>query len=254
MHESLVLGHERISHEQNDESLEKAFRGMTSVRQIPAFGQIVAGLVRRFRTPVSSIEGALWLIEDNHLNEEKHGEFIRIIRRESHQLERALSDIQEFTQPRKPRMRRVDLSHLLDEVIELAGPGEQRNIFLFRKEMPSSLPLLNCDPELITKMLLNLAMNAIQATPEGGQLIWTVQAGEDRVTISLRDFGRGIPTEVAGRIFDPFFTTRESGLGLGLTVARQIAVTHSGTIAVDSISERGTSISVVLPLNRSVPR
>ena len=253
MHESLAISRSRTSETERGESLEKAFRGTTSARQIPAFGQIVSGLVRRFRTPVSSIEGALWLIEDAHLTEEKHGEFVRIIRRESHQLERTLSDIQEFTQPRKPRIRKTDLSRLLDDVIQMAGPGEQHNFFLFRKDLPSTLPVLNCDPEQVSKMLLNLAINAMQSTPEGGELTWIARATDDHVVISLRDFGRGIPPEIVDRIFDPFFTTRENGMGLGLTVARQIAVAHGGTIAVD-IADRGTSVTVVLPLNRPVPR
>lgn len=253
IHESLAAGHHPLSQRHGEESLENAFRDTASVRQLPAFGQIVAGLIRRFRTPVSSIEGAVWLLEDAHLTREKRDEFVRIIRTESQQLERALADIQEFTQPRKPRMRKADLSRLLDDVIQLAGLRESRAVFLFRKDLPPSLPALNCDPEQITKMLLNLAMNAIQATPEGGQIIWVARAGEGQVVVSIRDFGRGIPPGIVDRVFDPFFTTREGGLGLGLTVARQIAIAHGGTIRVDDISDRGTSISVALPLNPPNP-
>lgn len=254
LHESLAGSPQPLSQSQADERLDTAFRDPASVRQTPVFGQIVAGLVRRFRNPISSIEGASWLLEDTHLPKEKHEEFVRIIRTESHRLDRALSDIQEFTLPLKPRITKVDLSNLLDEVIQLAGPGEYRNFFLFRKDMAPGLPAVHCDPELITKMLLNLAMNAIQATPEGGQLIWKVCALDGQVAISIRDFGRGIPPGIVGRVFDPFFTTRESGLGLGLTVARQIAVAHGGSIQVETIVDRGASISVLLPLNPPSPR
>ena len=85
--------------------------------------------------------------------------------------------------------------------------------------------------------------------PEGGQLVWTVRVVDHRMLISLRDYGRGILPGVKARIFDPFFSTRENALGLGLTVARQVAVAHGGNIEVDDTTDRGTSVSAVLPLN-----
>jgi signal transduction histidine kinase len=77
----------------------------------------------------------------------------------------------------------------------------------------------------------------------------TAHVEPDNVVISVKDHGGGIPDLIVDRIFDPFFTTRESGLGLGLTVARQIMAAHRGTIAVDKLPEKGTSVSVVLPLH-----
>jgi signal transduction histidine kinase len=253
MHEAAATARRPTLEQESDESLERAFPTAGSVRQIPGFGQIVASLVRRFRTPVASIDGALWLLEDARISEAEHTEFVKVIRRESHHLERALDDVLEFTQPRKPRIRPVDISGILDQAIQLTSPGDHKNLILFKKDVPPELPVLNCDPELVTKMLANMAVNAIQATPEGGQLIWTVRADDSRMTITLRDFGRGIPPSVAPRIFDPFFTTRESGLGLGLTVASQIALAHGGNMSLGECADKGTSIAVVLPLNRAVP-
>jgi signal transduction histidine kinase len=254
MHASLAGNQHALSQTEENDVLENTFRETPGLRQFPAFGQMVNSLIRRFRTPLSSIEGASWLLEDKNVPAEKHDEFVKIIRRESHLLDRALSDIQEFTQPRRPRICKTDVSRLLDEVIEVSCPRVHSNFYLFRKDIPSTLPPLKCDPEQISKALMNLAMNAIQATPEGGQLIWTVRAADGKMVISLRDFGRGIPSAIVDRIFDPFFTTHDSGLGLGLTVARQIAVAHGGTISVDDISDRGASLSLTLPLNPPITR
>jgi signal transduction histidine kinase len=223
-------------------------RDAENVRQSASFGQIVTGLIRRFRTPVSSIEGAVWLLGDERLPDEKRDEFVQIIRRESHQMERALSDIEEYTRPRSPMLRKADLSQLMDEVIELAGPREHGPFFLFRKDLPPKLGRLTCDPEQIRHLLLNLVMNAIQAMPQGGQIILSVRLEENRVIISVIDHGRGISSEVADRMFGPFFTTRERGLGLGLTVAQQIAVAHSGEVRIEGSSGTATCVSVVLPL------
>jgi signal transduction histidine kinase len=232
-----------------NQALEDAFHEVQSARQIPALSQVVAGLIHRFRTPVSSIEGAVWLLDEHRSSEDKHQEFVRIIQKESHQLDRALSDALNFTQPERPKLRKVDLNRLLDEVIELAGPKDHGPYFLFRKEIPPVLAPLNCDPALITKLLLNLLMNSIQATPGGGQISIAARTGPGVLVVSVKDQGRGIAQDIIGRIFDPFFTTRDSGLGLGLTVARQIAVSHGGTIDVDYSSDKGTSVSVTLPLN-----
>jgi len=234
---------------QRAENLQNAYAGVQGAHQVPLLGQIVAGLIHRFRTPVSSIEGAVELLEDRHLPEDKREEFVRIIQKESHQLERALSDVLDFAQPRKPRYQPVDVSRLLDEVIRQAGPREHGPYFLFRKDIPPDLPRLTCDPEQIGKMLLNLLMNAIQATPGGGQIVIAVREDAGGLVITIRDHGRGIAPEVADRIFDPFFTNRDNALGLGLTVARQIAMAHCGTIVVQETSEKGTCVAVRLPLS-----
>lgn len=233
------------------EAIEDAFHDVQNARQVPALSQVVAGLIHRFRTPVSSIEGAVWLLDEQRSPEGKREEFIKIIQKESHRLDRALSDVLDFTQPPRPKLRKVDLARLLDEVIQLAGPKDQGPYFLFRTEIPSPLPPVNCDRGQITKLLLNLLMNAIQATPGGGQITIEARTGPSTVTVSIKDHGRGISPGIVGRVFDPFFTTRDNGLGLGLTVARQIAVSHGGTIDIDHSSEKGTSVSVILPLHNS---
>jgi len=234
-----------------DEGLVNAFQGAQTMRSAPALREMAAGLIRRFRTPVSSIEGAVWLLEDARFPEEKREEFVRLIRKETHQLDRALSDILEFTQPRKPRLSKVDLSGLVDRVIQMAGPREHGPFLVFRKEIAPDLPPLNCDPELITKMLQNLAINAIQATPNGGQIRISVTVEADNAVITIKDPGRGIAPGTAHRLFEPFFSTRENGLGLGLSVAQQIAAAHGGTIEIKNDDERGASVTVALPLTAS---
>ena len=98
-------------------------------------------------------------------------------------------------------------------------------------------------------MFLNLLMNAIQATPGGGQIVVAAREEAEGLVVVIKDYGCGISFGMASRVFDPFFTNREGALGLGLTVARQIATTHCGTISVRESSEKGTSVAVRLPLN-----
>jgi signal transduction histidine kinase len=217
-------------------------------RQIPALTQIVTRLVHRFRTPVSSIEGAAWLLEDGSIPEEKRGEFVGIIRKESGQLDRALSEVLEFMRPQEPRFRETDLTRLLDEFIQRTTPKEKGPPLLLHKDDPSDSALVWCDPDQVRRLLYNLATNAIQATSSGGAINFSVHPRGDDVVISVKDQGRGIQPKVLTQIFDPFFTTRENSLGLGLTVAQQIAEAHGGSIIVEDTSENGTCITVALPI------
>jgi signal transduction histidine kinase len=141
----------------------------------------------------------------------------------------------------------VNLSPLVDDVIRLASPKDHGPILLFHKDIPPDLPLLRCDPDQIRKVLLNLAMNSMQASPGGGQIEISARLEEGNVVIRVSDRGRGIPLEARDKIFDPFFTTHENSLGLGLPVALRIVKEHRGSIGVD-VREKGTCVSVILPV------
>jgi signal transduction histidine kinase len=209
---------------------------------------LAVALVRQFRTPVASIEGAGWVLEDSRLPDEKRQEFVGIIRKESHRLDRVLSDVLDFTRPRKPRFETASISTLIDEVIRLAGPKDHGPFFLFKTDIAPDLPPLRCDPEQIRQTLLNLAMNAIQASPGGGQIEISARVEQNFVVIRIRDHGRGIPAAILDRIFDPFFTTHESSLGLGLPVALHTVTEHGGRIAVEGTSGFGTCMCISLPV------
>jgi two-component system sensor histidine kinase AtoS len=209
---------------------------------------MIVGLVRQFRTPLTSIEGAGWLLEDGRLSEDKRQEIVRIVRKESHRLNRVLADVLDFAQPREPRFRAVELSMLVDEVIQLAGPKDHGPFFIFRKDIPPNFPPLRCDPELIRQVLLNVAMNSIQASPGGGQIDISARREEQAVVIRVKDYGRGIPPQALDKIFEPFFTTYENSLGLGLSVALRIVTEHGGKMWVEPFPNKGCSISIMLPL------
>jgi signal transduction histidine kinase len=209
--------------------------------------RIIVGLVRQFSTPVASIEGAAWVLDDPHLPEDKRRELVGIVRKEAHRLTRLLSDAVDFMQPRPPRFRMINLSTLVDEVIQLADTRGLGNSYIFTTNIPPALPPLRCDPEQIKQVLLNLVVNSIQATAAGGRIEISARIEGDHFVIVVKDHGRGIPTPVLDRIFDPFFTTNEHHLGLGLSVALRIVTDHRGRMAVDCQQSGGTCISVILP-------
>jgi len=210
--------------------------------------RVIDSMVSQLRTPVASIEVAAWML-DAELPEEKQREFVGIVRRESHRLDQMLSAVLEFTKPRQPRFRKLDLAALVDEVIHLADPKDRGPAILFYKHIPADLPRLRGDREQIRQVLLNLVVNAIQASPGGGPVDISARIEGGRFVITVEDHGRGIPETARDRIFEPFFTTNATGLGLGLAVAQRFVAGHSGRITVDASSGKGTAISVSLPVD-----
>jgi two-component system NtrC family sensor kinase len=112
------------------------------------------------------------------------------------------------------------------------------------------LPKLVCDQAQVQQMLLALAMNALEATPEGGRVTIGARPDPEGIALFVADTGSGIPADHLDRIFEPFFTTKEAGkgVGLGLAVVYGIVNRHHGRIDVESEPGRGTTFTARLPL------
>ena len=116
-------------------------------------------------------------------------------------------------------------------------------------ECPPNLPRVNADRPLIRQALLNLALNAVQAMPQGGALRFVGRTASDRrLALDVEDTGVGIPPEHLSRIFDLYFTTREGGSGIGLSMVFRTIQLHDGHIEVQSTPGRGTTFTILLPL------
>ncbi len=135
-------------------------------------------------------------------------------------------------------------------MIELAAHAAGRHSIVFRRDFEAPLPEVECDGEQIKQVLLNLLINAIQASPDGAAITVSLRAGDKAVVASVRDHGCGMTAEQMERLFDPFFTTKEAGTGLGLPVAYRIIQQHGGRIWAERDPEAGMTFSFELPLRR----
>jgi two-component system sensor histidine kinase HydH len=239
--------------EKRGELLATGFSEIKNETEMGVLSPVVVGLVRQFRTPVTSIEGAGWVLDDPQLPDDKRRELIGIIRKEAHRLNGLLSDVLDFTQPRRPRFRTINLSTIVDEVIQLSSPKDRRPRWIFERNVGPAVPALQGDPEQLRQVLLNLVVNSMEATPDGGQIEILAVVEDDKVILTVKDDGPGIPPDVIDKIFEPFFTTHARGRGLGLPTALRIVNEHGGSIALDRRQREGTCVSVTLPLRPSRP-
>jgi signal transduction histidine kinase len=117
-------------------------------------------------------------------------------------------------------------------------------------DLSQDLPNAFIDKDQIQQTLINLILNAVEATAPGGNVVLTSRYNPSNkmIIIKVTDTGCGIPKENLDKIFDPFFTTRENGTGLGLSITHSIIEQHGGSIDVDSVPGQGASFTIHLPV------
>jgi signal transduction histidine kinase len=173
---------------------------------------------------------------------------VKVIADEIRRLDRVVVGFLKFARPEELRLQPVQLSTIVSEVISMSAPeAEQRGVTV-RMECPSNLPDINADPGMLTQAVLNLALNACQAMPNGGTLKLSCHAAaRRRVQITVEDTGVGIPPENLGKIFDLYFTTKDTGTGIGLSMVYRIVQLHDGEVEVESTPGRGTRFRLIFP-------
>jgi signal transduction histidine kinase len=229
--------------------LQSSFEQVKRADRLSAIGQLAAGLAHEIRNPLASIDGAAEVLDIAGDQPELRKETVSIIRKECARLNRLLTSLLDFARPRRSEWRDVDLSKVLDTVIELVSHSAGKGV-RFHKVEEDHVPMLMGDEEQLTQVILNLTLNAAQAMPGSGDVWLTVRQQEGGLVIQIRDEGTGIPEGNVDKIFDPFFTTKETGTGLGLSVVHQIVTQHGGTVTVTGNQDKGTTFSLFFPQSR----
>lgn len=230
--------------------LQSTFEQVKRADRLSAIGQLVAGLAHEIRNPLASIDGAAEVLQAGAEAEVK-SETLRIIRQECARLNRLLTSLLDFARPRRPEWREVSVREVLGSVVDLVSHSAKTGI-RFEPNVPENLPTLVCDREQLAQVIMNLAINAAQAMPQGGTVKLTARENQGGVLIEVSDEGVGVPPEHFDRIFDPFFTTKETGTGLGLSVAHQIVSQHGGTVSAKRNPGRGMTFAVFFPQTAGV--
>ena len=158
-------------------------------------------------------------------------------------LNKIISDLQDYAREVNPEKSRINLKTFIENLIEKISPPPS---VLVKIEIQSGMTVL-VDPVLLSRVMENLMINAIQAMDTGGTLTLTSHIAEDDIIISIRDTGPGISAEAQSRIFDPLFTTKPKGTGLGLSVTKRLIEAHGGKITLVETSPAGTTFEVSLP-------
>jgi signal transduction histidine kinase len=175
----------------------------------------------------------------------KHTE---VIADEIRRLDQVMLGFLKFTKPDELRLQPIQLDALISEVVTIVEPQARAAGVDVRVDLARELPDINGDAGMLQQALLNLALNACQAMPDGGVLRFVCRpASGRRVEVLIEDGGVGIPPEHLQRIFDLYFTTRERGSGIGLSMVYRTMQLHDGEVEVQSTPGRGTTFRLLLP-------
>ena len=217
-----------------------------------ALAQLSLGAAHEINNPLLGILSHLELELREVKSEEERIEIEQCIEG-TKRISQTIRGLLNYTRPDPLLLTRIHLARLVDDTLAfLAHQPLFRGIKLERK-IPADLPEISADANQLSQILMNLLLNAAQASPDGGMITIAAQKLEeaDEVEITVSDTGHGIPTDVLPHVFEPFFTTkRGKGTGLGLSISQAYVRSHGGDIRIDSIPQRGTTVRITLPLRQ----
>jgi signal transduction histidine kinase len=234
-----------VEKEESARRLAHAESARMSSERLAAAGVLAAGLAHEVRSPLNAIGLAAQRLERAGSEQPDCREFAGRIRQEVRRLEGVLQEFLEFARPVSEKRERVELARLASEVVELLRPeAEGRNV---RLELDPGTAEVRADPEAVRRAMINLLKNAVQASPEGGDVRIAVDRDGARGRFRVLDRGPGIEPGAEERLFDAFFTTRTSGSGLGLSLVKRIAEEHGGSCSLSNRPDGGAEACLWLP-------
>jgi signal transduction histidine kinase len=212
-------------------------------------GKVVAGVAHEIRNPLNSLSLTLELLERRVRKGLATGDEASEAIQEVERLETILNRLLAFGRPQLENRHVQNLQPLLDRAVRVVDDqSRQKHVRLDLSNAETAPLQADVDALAIEQVLINLFLNAIDASPVGGVVSVNVTAESGRVRIEVSDQGPPIPEGVRDHLFDPYFTTKESGTGLGLAVSREIVCHHGGTIDFES-GGSGTTFTLNLPSN-----
>lgn len=210
-------------------------------QRLKAMGEMATRIVHEIRNPLCSVQLFSSMLE-SELQNTPHKELARGISTGISSLNTILTNMLLFARPHKPSSKKIPIDRVVEESVVILIPLiRARNIEL--KKSLHRYEVLG-DGELLKQVFINVILNAVQALPNGGNLNVTMEESATSVIVHVKDNGLGIDSADIEKIFNPFFTTKDTGTGLGLTIASQIMQAHGGYIKVHSGEDRGTTFSL----------
>ena len=222
---------------------------LSKQEKLASMGQVSSNIAHELRNPMAAIRNSTYFLRLKNNGDAKTSHHLEVIDRELSRSDDVIQRLLEITKGETLRKKPTDLLELARESMKYANVTG--NVRLSLSFSPRYFPI-SLDRILFRQILNNLFLNAIQAMPEGGKISLVASKLENgQILISISDQGIGIKQKDIKKIFDPLFTNKEDGVGLGLSLCRELVIRHGGTIMAKSEKNQGTTIEIVLPAEDS---
>ncbi|MFO8056818.1 MAG: response regulator [bacterium] len=218
--------------------------------KMASLGVLAGGVAHEINNPLGGILGITQLLLADSVEDKQLKEDLETIQNAALHCSEIVKNLLSFSRGNERQQKDMtSLPQMVEEVLTLIGHTFRKKNVQLDKNIPGDFPYLVVNQHQIKQVIMNLVINAVQASGKGDTVHLRARRNEDRtISIEIADHGEGIPQEIEDKIFDPFFTTKPEGqgTGLGLSVSYRIVREHGGKITVAS-TEEGTSVCLVLP-------
>jgi two-component system sensor histidine kinase PilS (NtrC family) len=252
-----------VSEDNEPSGLIITFQDLTQIRsmeesirrkdRLAAVGRVGAGLAHEIRNPLGAMRGAIQVLESNMPPDSIQSDLMSIILRESDRLNSIITNFLSYARPKTGNFTDVDICEAIRDTVTLLKHGpDVSDSHKLTLNVPDEPIIVNADATQLKQIFWNLARNAFQAMPNGGELRLSLEAIPNRrVRIVVEDNGKGMSADRVEQLFEPFSNSTSGGTGLGLSIVYQIIRDHNGTISVKSSEGEGTAITIELPREKA---
>jgi signal transduction histidine kinase len=255
MLESLESAKQEIEH-CHLEQMQKASR-------LASLGEIISGIAHEIKNPLAGISCAVQVLQSELKTKDGNKTITVEILNQINRLDKIVKDLLSFAKPKPPQFFHAKINEVMEKALFFVYTEAKKLKITIETDIEMDFPEMRMDPDQIQQVFLNLMINSLQATPEGGKLIVSIYQKaynevrdkikrpidcEKVLVIRFQDTGRGIPPEDIPSVFEPFFTKKTKGTGLGLFISQKIVQEHSGEITFESEVGKGSVFTVYLPV------
>lgn len=223
---------------------------LLEAESLAAMGRAVSCIAHDMKTPLVAAGGFVQQVRrkiaDDSLAKKLDIAFEQICR-----LEILIGDMLAFAKPLNLQYQQGLINRLVEEVVKISREKASLNSVTISTELQEDIPIAEYDQHRLRQALQNLANNALEASPKGGEVIFRTQSRDTCIFIEIIDQGGGIPKEQLSDIFTPFVTTKKEGTGLGLPIVKKVIEAHKGLIDIIQNSKKGITVRVTIPLMQS---
>lgn len=233
-----------------DINLQKA---MMRQEKLASIGRLSAGVAHEINNPLTTILTSAMLIQEDLEANDPLRQEMETISAEALRCRKIVTSLLDFARQKEPKKEHKDINAIVSETVALINKQAAFKSITLEKHLGDHLPVIEVDKDQIQQVLINLAINAIEATEPGGRVAFATRfIPKGRIVeIAVSDTGSGIPPDILDKIIDPFFTTKETGSGLGLAISHGILEQHGGSLDVMTQVGEGSCFVIRFPVLRS---
>jgi signal transduction histidine kinase len=218
--------------------------------RLSTVGLIAASVVHEVNNPLSGVRSLAAALDDESMSAAKRKEYHAAIREGLGRMAETMRGLLDLAREQPLTLADIDSLEVVSSCLRLMAASLRAKGIAADLRIPAG-QRLRADRAQLMQAVLNLLVNAADATPTGGRITLTLRQRDRQIGLAVTDTGTGIPKEIATRVLEPFFTTKPTGkgTGLGLAIVNNIMKAHKGSIEIDSNPGKGTTIILWLPIS-----